>query len=73
MNLKMKNPPRGLDGDIVVVVVADEIGVLGHNLVEAVSEKLKFTTDDCKRVLTTSSGQVTMAPIVPPALNQGSN
>lgn len=68
INLKMKNPPRGLEGEIVVVVVAVDIGVDGHNLVEAGSEKLKFTTEDCKRVLTTSSGQVTMAPIVPPAL-----
>lgn len=65
----MKNPPRGFVGEIVVVVDAlEEIEVVGHNLVEADSVKVKFTTEDCKRVLTTSSGHVTMAPIVPPAL-----
>lgn len=68
MNLNMKNPPRGFEGEMVVVVVADEIGADGHNLADAGSGKVKFTTEDCKRVLTTSSGQVTMAPIVPPAL-----
>ena len=30
---------------------------------------LKQATDDWSRVLTTSSGQVTMAPMVPPTLN----
>lgn len=68
MNLKMKNPPRGFDGEIVVVAV-DEIEVVGHNLEVVDSVKFKFTTEDCKRVLTTSSGHVTMAPIVPPALD----
>lgn len=68
MNLMMKNPPRGFVGEIVVVDALEEIEVVGHSLVEADSVKVKFTTEDCKRVLTTSRGHVTMAPIVPPAL-----
>lgn len=64
----MKNPPRGFVGEIVVVDALEEIEVVGHSLVEADSVKVKFTTEDCKRVLTTSSGHVAMAPIVPPAL-----
>lgn len=50
--------------------MADEIDVVEHNLAEVVSLKFKFTTEDCKRVLTTSRGHVTMAPIVPPALKR---
>lgn len=73
MNLMMKNPPRGFVGEIVVVDALEDIEVVGHSLVEADSVKVKFTTEDCKRVLTTSSGHVAMAPIVPPALRHELN